>query len=168
MRYLICLMCVFASCTNAIQPLKGVYTSGNFEQTSNKNKEQVWSNLIDFFAKNGLSIKIIDKSSGLIVSERSRLIWSLEKDNGQLYNPAAWVAVEKMKSGGKDITTAWQVLAEWNVRLKDSPTGGTIIGINLVNSQYLTSLVAGEYVSFKPGTLHSTGIFEQKIFDAIK
>jgi hypothetical protein len=37
------------------------------------------------FAQKSLSIKIIDQSGGLIISEKSRLSWSLKKKDGTLY-----------------------------------------------------------------------------------
>ncbi|HEV7622373.1 MAG TPA: hypothetical protein VGO09_11590 [Flavisolibacter sp.] len=56
----LCFAFIFASCAYKVIPLKNNYSNGNFEAATNKNKEQVWDNIIDFFAKNGLSIRIID------------------------------------------------------------------------------------------------------------
>ena len=36
-----------------------------------KSKEQVWANLIEFFASNNISIKTIEKDSGIVYAERT-------------------------------------------------------------------------------------------------
>ncbi|RYD54053.1 MAG: hypothetical protein EOP56_19645 [Sphingobacteriales bacterium] len=163
------LLLFLGACTPTVYKLKGNYGNGNFEQATTKGKEQVWSNLIDFFAKNGLSIKIIDKSSGLITSEPTRLKWSIEDDKGNLYDPNAWVAVAKMKGmNGQVVSTAFRVVAEWNVRVKDGPNGSTLVGVNLVNAQYMTGPAGSPYTLYTPGSIHSTGVFENTIFNAIK
>ena len=68
-------------------PLKNTYTNGNFEAASENTKEKVWDNIIDFFSKNGLSIRIIDRSSGLIVSNETALTWTYETKEGVSASP---------------------------------------------------------------------------------
>ncbi|MEP7373199.1 MAG: hypothetical protein ABI675_07375 [Chitinophagaceae bacterium] len=76
---------LLSSCTSyKTIALKGSYSDGNFEAYSEKNKDQVWDNLIDFFAKNGISIRIIDRSSGLITSGETRAPITRENSKGEL------------------------------------------------------------------------------------
>jgi hypothetical protein len=170
MRDLICLfaICFLTSCAPKVYKLQGTYSNGNFEQVSDKSREQVWSNIIDFFAKNGISIKIIDKSSGLITSDVTAFTWTYEKVKGGLENSNAWVVIEKIVDPESMKTLSpYQITGEWNIRVKDAPGGKTLININLVNPRYST--LAGRIpTSFNPGTLQSTGKFENWIFDTIK
>ncbi|RFS17356.1 hypothetical protein [Emticicia sp. C21] len=58
------------SCTGPKSiPIKGAYLEKPFTVYSEKSVEDVWSKVIDIFATSGITIKIIDKSSGLIVTD---------------------------------------------------------------------------------------------------
>jgi hypothetical protein len=156
------------SCAYKTIPIKGTYTDGNFEAYSEKNQEEVWSNLIDFFARKGLSIKIIDKSSGLLVSDKTPLIWTFENKKGLLNKSNAHVVLaQTIDPGPKKPLIPYGVFAEWNVRLK-TVSGKTLVNINLVNPSYYLSPTNPIYTSFKSNDIKSTGNFERIIFDAIR
>ena len=76
-----------ASCASTkinVIPLKGTYPVTPIQITTEKKFDEVWEKLVDVFAQKGLSIKIIDRSSGLIVSDRSLLTATVENNDGSL------------------------------------------------------------------------------------
>ncbi len=155
-------------CAPKAYPLKGTYTNGNYEQLSDKTKDQVWDNIIDFFAKNGIGIKIIDRSSGLIISGETTLTWSYENSKGELLNKDAWVAIYKIYDPGSRIVyKPYLVTGEWNIRIKEQ-SGKTLININLVNPSYTLSQTSASKSIFQKGYLQSTGNFEKWVYGNIK
>lgn len=150
-------------------PLKGNYFTPPFVITTATPKDLVWDKLIDLFAQNGLSIKIIDRSSGLITSEAARLSWSNETKNGELVNKDAIVAVPQKIFNGK--TVKYDVITgEWNVRIKAGIKDSTIINVNIVNikeTYYSIDNKSFPIITNLP-TARSTGVFERTIVNAIK
>ncbi len=168
--FIIAFLFLFTSCiaTKKVS-LKGQYLSTPYEVISENSKDVVWDKLIDVFAQKGLAIKVIDKSSGLIVSEESALQWSFEDAKGRLINKKAWVVLPQTidKATYKPFKP-YQVLGGWNVRIKETPEKKAIINVNLVNIKEV-------YSSSSPlsGTVASTGAvstgkFEEIIADLIK
>ena len=84
---------LLSSCapTKIIQ-LQGQYPSTPMIFNSEKSFDKVWDNLVDVFAQKGLSIKIIDRSSGLIISGKAILSATMEDKNGKPKNPEAFIA----------------------------------------------------------------------------
>ena len=157
-------------CSLSVKVLKGSYLDKPFEIISEKSFDEVWSNVIDLFATKGLSVKIIDKTSGLIVSEKTSFIseYSYEDNNGNLENPDAWLAVERIYyAGGYSPIHPKTITGEWNVRIKNGKGGNTIINVNLTNIQaeaYIGT-TNSEVVTFKA---KSTGKFEEIISNLVK
>lgn len=161
---------ILSACTPTISKLIGTYQTGPFQAISNKNLDVVWSNTIDLFAQKGISIKIIDKSSGLILTEKVSFLknYTIEQ-NGKSTNPSAWIVLNQIYWGTGDVKP--QVLTgEWNIRLKPSESGGTIINVNITN------LIATAHFDRTQYTLErtfdfdarSTGVFESMVADNIK
>jgi hypothetical protein len=134
--------------------------------------DKVWDNIIDMFSQQGLSIKIIDRSSGLIVSERGPIPYSFEDKLGKLYKPEAYAVIERWKeNGGASYFIPLTVTGEWNVRIKtiEDKTG---INVNLTSilATYeptfysITRTVTGPVMTQGK----TTGIFEKIITDAVK
>jgi len=159
----------FISCEMKVIPLKGKYTDGNFEAYSDKSKDVVWDNLIDFFAKRGISIKIIDRSSGLIIAGATRMPWSYENSKGIIIHKDAWIVIRKViDPGSRKPIDPISVSGEWNVRIKEM-SGKTLINVNLVNPEYSYSYQSrNTQTTFKPGAFQSTGNFEKMIYDQVK
>jgi len=166
-----------SSCSVVFTAPKGNYPKPPISFRSEKPIEKVWDNLIDVFAQKGLSIKIIDKSSGLIVSERKSLSFTVEDKNGKIQNASAFVVMPRMTNQGFNAPIMpYNVYGEWNVRIK--PDGnGTSININLLNfsADYgdPKSETALYYQKFKwkyHGSLdgQTTGVFENYLAAAIK
>lgn len=157
------------SCGIKVIPIKGTYQNVPFEIETEKSFDQVWDNVVDLFAKKGLSIVVIDRSSGLIVSKPGSLIYTYENSNGQLLNPNAWVVIPKIiDKGSNKVVKNATVQGEWNVRIKEK-NGKTVINVNLVN-------ITASVMSFNTMNPYfevltdakSTGVFEKYISEFIK
>ncbi len=171
MKKILPFLLLLSACSVKMIPIKGNYPSTPIIYTSEKTKDAIWDNLIDFFAQNGLSIKIIDRSSGLIIASSTALVWTYEDKKGVVYNKTAWVVLPKMYDQGQDkVLKPDAVTGEWNVRLKETD-GKTSININLVNIQEIHYAVSGYYghsQETKALAGRTTGKFEQMIYDRIK
>lgn len=153
--------------------LVGSYPQAPFIFSSDKPREKVWDNVVDLFAQKGISIKIIDKGSGLIISEPTALSWSYEDKNGKLVNPSAQVAIYKKinNMSGRTVDPV-KVFGEWNIRIKDND-GKTSINVNIVNIKHEDSYVVNyrlEYRTedYQENAIRSTGNFEKTIADYVK
>lgn len=163
------------SCSYQTIGLKGTYQTTPYETTTNSSFQQVWDKLIDLFAQKGLGIKVIDKSSGLIVAHNAMVPVTYENEKGQLADPNAWIVSPKVwEPGARKWYYVQSAAAEWNVRIKDSGNGTTKINVNLVNivsSMAVTQLnlvfVGGTTTQVNTKAV-STGVFERMIADLIK
>lgn len=152
-------------------PIKGTYLEKPFIVYTDKTIDEVWSKVIDIFATKGITIKIIDKASGLIVTEDYSFLksYTFETVTGKPANPNAMVVCSRIVNGLGDHMIPEKITGSWNVRVK-SENGKTVININITN------LVASRY--FPPSqytvkqTLYldvkSTGKFEEQIAEMIK
>ena len=82
------------SCTPVKYAIQGSYQPATSVVTS-KSFDNVWNNVIDFFAENNLPIEILEKDSGLIVSNNIKVgdnLVTWEDENGKshviTYDPA--------------------------------------------------------------------------------
>lgn len=168
MKTLIIISLLFAGCyTLKTIPLKNQYQDAPFQATSTNKKDIVWDKLIDLFAQTGLSIKIIDRSSGLIISERAALSWTHEDKKGNLRNPNAYIVLPKLIDINQNVVPINNLTGEWNVRIKDDNSGGTTINVNMVNLQKtMYGYKTAPYPVAATGV--STGVFEKIIFEFIK
>lgn len=164
--------CLLIGCNVKTIPIKGSYLKPPYVLTTNSPFEQVWDKLIDLFAQKGLPIRIIDKSSGLITSDRAILTTTVETKDGKLKNPTAFIVIPQVYDPGtrkySPISKYSDVSGEWNVRVKQSD-GQTTINVNIVNVKYQTwdayykvnrDVILTEY--------QSTGVFEKLIAETIK
>lgn len=165
---LLCCLLLLSSCSLKFYPLKGQYPATPIIGYSDKSFDKVWDNIIDLFSQQGLSIKIIDRSSGLIISTQGKLKASYENKKGELYIPKAYVVVEQnnMESEENRKAPLFEVLGEWNIRIKNE-NGRTSININIVNITSERPGYGGRVERFDPHA-HTTGYFEKMIFDIIK
>jgi hypothetical protein len=157
---------ILSSC-GAPPHLQGKYQDTPFQIETSKSIDDIWSNIIDLFATQGLSIRIIDKSSGLITSDKTSflLFYSYEDKYGKLYKPDAFIVLNGIKNFLGEYLNPQIVEGEWNVRVK-RVENKTIINVNLIN-------IFAKYTSpSDPKTSYnleakSTGKFEQKIADIV-
>ena len=171
--FLFALAVSLVACSPKIYPLKGSYPQTPIVRFSDNSFDKVWEKTIDFFAENGIPIRIIDKSSGLIISDKANLTWSFEDKNGKLVNPMAFVAIPSVMDQDKfKPYRPESVTGEWNVRIK-AVEGKASINVNLYN---ITATFGRSYYStfthsiVEPVKLdgRTTGVFEKKISDAVK
>jgi len=165
---------LFAGCyVTKVTQLKGTYPTPPIITSSDKSFDKVWDNTVDYFAQHGIPIKIIDKASGLIVSDKAKLSWSFEDKNGKLLRPDAYVVLKKMTGDYSDKPfKPDEVTGEWNIRIKPVGTG-TSINVNLYNIQ---AVYERAYYSYYKGVTNSwvtvdgytTGNFERSFEDAVK
>ena len=187
-KILVLTLCITSCTATKTIPLQGNYPTTPMIFTSEKSFDKVWDNLVDVFAQKGLSIKIIDRSSGLIVSGKALLSATMEDKNGKPKNPDAFIAVPSYSHDGKrypmtspsssvgpyatqkqiDAINATPVYGEWNVRIKTS-NAGTSINVNILNVTYdVYNLTMKTNVESPLFTFKSTGVFEKQLADIIK
>lgn len=160
------------SCSAPKSTLTGKYQDTPYQIETSKSLDETWSAIIDLFATKGLSIKIIDKSSGLITSNKTSFLFSYTYENkqGQPEDPNAFVVVNKLKGGFGNTLNPQVLTGEWNIRIKEV-NSKTVINVNLVNiiAQY-TAPRTTTYTAEHTYNLvaKSTGVFEKLIADQIK
>jgi hypothetical protein len=153
--------------------LQGNYSDKPYEVVSDKQFDQVWSNTIDLFATKGFSIKLIDKNSGLIISEKTSFIsdYTFEDMNGALENANASIVIEKkLVSGFNQFFKPQKITGECNIRIKENGTGKIVVNVNLTNIE-ATSFILGSQYSPAQNLIFngkSTGKFEELITGLIK
>lgn len=160
---------LLSSCRPTVGTLIGKYQDTPYEIKTDKSLDVVWSNIIDFFAQKGISIKIIDKSSGLIICEKTSFLHNYTFEiNGTIRDYNAWIVLNHVDYAGAEVRPD-HVTGEWNVRIKPAPTGGTLINVNLTNIDASMFIPRSQY---SPGmqmtfTGKSTGKFEPFIAQEI-
>lgn len=128
--------------------------------------DDVWNSVVDFFAGNNLNIKIIDKSSGLIISERS--YFPSEYVTSNIPKETSYMAVQFNKIFKAD-GTGMRCSAEWNVRVTKIDDNKTLVVINIGNPIVELNMFKGSYTVWERSELQSasTGNFEKFIFSNI-
>lgn len=132
-----------------------------YKATTAKPFDEVWANIIDIFSARGYSIKTIDKTSGLIVTDDYSLSksYTYEK-NGVPIDPQAYVVVSKYSNVNfsfKNIEPD-NVLGNFNVRVRKNGDNVDVF-INLVN---LRAVSIGRYGTHQY-EVKTTGIFEKQL-----
>ncbi|PZR27320.1 MAG: hypothetical protein DI535_10865 [Citrobacter freundii] len=161
------------ACTpTKVTPITGNYPKPPFIFESSSSFNTVWDKLIDLFAQKGLPIKLIDRTSGLLVSDRSVLPATYELNTGGLKEPGAFIVMPKVyvPTTRKTFIIAMgsQVTGEWNVRIREVD-GKTLINVNIVNVRYEPYDTENKRTREVISTGHqSTGIFEKMVADAIR
>jgi hypothetical protein len=169
---------LLASCyTVKTIPIKGTYLRPPYTDTATIAKEQAWDKIIDFFAQNGLSIKIIDKSSGLIISDHTAVPATYESKLGIPEKKDAWIVLPKrIDPNSRKPFPIKSITGEWNIRIKELPDKRTFVNVNLVNLTKTENSIISTG-GFKTTTIpqqvavldfKSTGLFEKTICEMIK
>lgn len=104
------------------------YPKKPFMAYTDKSVDEVWSKVIDIFATKGITIKIIDKASGLIVTEDYSFLksYTFETVSGKPVNPNAMVVCSRILNGLGEPMIPEKITGSWNVRVKPE-NGKTII-----------------------------------------
>ena len=161
------------SCSPSIThvPLKNDYDKIKKVYYSEKSKDDVWDMLVKLFARKGYGIKIIDKSSGLIVAENADFAdqRTFEDEKGKMYHPERYLVCSYYEDGLSQITPA-KIRGSWNV-LVSVIDSKTFIEINLTNIEAYDYGFGNPQIlrpSMYRFTIKSTGVFEKEIADYIK
>lgn len=170
--FLCALSCmILSSCmTSKIPNIVETYNADTSIETD-KSYDEVWGNVIDFFATNGIPISTLEKASGLIVSKEVSLenITTTEK-NGVISNPNAYIVVPYVKNSIYMKVTSLKVISDFNVRVKEQ-NGKVVISVNLPNIKALLNVMEGAYIrtpQTKTIEAKSTGVFEKKLLNLFK
>lgn len=165
---------MFISCgVTSYYSLRQNYTPQTSIETASS-YDEVWNNVVDFFAQNNLSISVLEKDSGLIAASNVEIMGPVlvtqENRNGQLVNPSAWFVIPYNKAFANG-----RVKCSINVRVKKTQYGMTHISVNLGNIigyrciKYLTMMFteATEWQQM-PVQCVSTGNFEADLLNLFK
>lgn len=162
---------LFIGCNSKTAPLKGVYQDKTYEFITSDSKEKVWNKLLDFFTTEGLIIKTIDKTSGLIVTDITSFLHSYTREakDGSLIDKNAKVVCSKARGpvafaakSKPDVITG-----QWIVRVKEEADKITV-GVKLVNVDGRIVLQDSTANRIVPEanyylTVKSTGVFEKSV-----
>lgn len=170
-NYIVLLSFAFCSCAGKkAVSLKGSYPETPIQTQTEKKFSEVWDNLIDVFAQKGLPIKLIDRTSGLIVAESTLIPVTSEDKNGRLKDSSAYLVIPMAYDWGsnkyKALPVGSTVIGEWNIRVKEIG-GKTNVNINIVN---VKNRIFDKYKreSFVLMTdFKSTGVFEKTLSQLI-
>ncbi len=151
------------SCDNSRVPLKGKYENPNtfyFE----KSETEVWTGLMAVLCDKGMSVKSMDKFSGVIFGDRYDFtaLSSAEDSKGQLVNKNAFLVSQYVVYTGITYVLPNLITADWNVRIFQHE-GKTALKVNVKNISAKYQLSQTSFYDAK-----STGNFEKMIADSIK
>ncbi|MBR3682699.1 MAG: hypothetical protein IKM41_07100 [Tidjanibacter sp.] len=145
-----------SSCAPKLKILRGNYPQ-EFSTTTNKDFDYVWNNVIDFFARTGIPITTMDKSSGYIVANKINVPLTMERD-GKPVDSSAYVVIPEFKR----YPTNTNGTATFNVRIRDFGNYVTItVNMYDIVSNYVFS--NGFILESAPCKGTSTGVFESKL-----
>ena len=166
---LIIVSILFIGCSMKTIPLKGKYPEQSTEYITNKSFDEVWDNVVDLFAKTGIPIKTIDKSSGIIVANKTNFQATFENENGALIDTnAAFVAVKLIVPANNRLIEPVYVSSDFNVRVKKLADNKVSIGINVFINKAEYYWMAAPTPTIFNGRVASTGKLERTIYGLVK
>jgi hypothetical protein len=114
--------------------IKGKYQEGPVRMKIDLPASAVWEKVISVIANNGLNVKIIDKSSGLIVSDPLSFIssYSGEGSTGAINNKNAYVVTTSIKTT-EETNFLESLTASWNLRVTETDSGKATVSVLLYN-----------------------------------
>ncbi|HEY1055417.1 MAG TPA: hypothetical protein VGE24_09785 [Emticicia sp.] len=155
------LVFLMSACRIVYTPLKGNYPS-DYTVVIDEPADQVMTNIIEYCLKNNISLKAIDRKSGLIMSEPYRIdSFTFESQNGMPEDSSARVIIgrEKLKDYSYEPEVVYTDII-FRVKEEDSKTSMTIMLAN--TAAYLSA--GGSCLR----EVKSTGYLEKKIIEGMK
>lgn len=133
---------ILEACTNRGVPLQNKYQDTPVKARFSTSFENVWESIIDFIASTGQDVQMIDKESGLILSDiqiaHGRDMTN-EDNKGQLINPEALIAVSRYTNDfPKRELPFYTASAKWTIRVKSLDSNQTVVHV-LVHVREITS-----------------------------
>ncbi len=144
-------------CNPELILLKGSYVAAPTEINSSKPADSVWSNLKVLFDSHGLSIKKVDKETGLVKTRKGKFssVYSFENDEGHLVEPQAWVVIHKTIVN-KKLWYPHDIWSLWSIRVTEAGKGTTVTISPTVTCKYYPN----PFTSMETQG-QSTGTFEE-------
>lgn len=140
--------------------IKGKYQEGPIRMEVAKSYDETWNKVIDFISDIGLNVKMVDKSSGLVISDPTSFFGqtSIEDKDGKMINPKAYIVTSRtndpnVKNPIKNTT------ASYNLRVKEITPGKSVVSVLLYN----INVQGYSDVFIHEG--RSTGNFERWVLD---
>ena len=142
--------------------LKGNYQNPNtfyFEKT----QDEVWTGLMAVLCDKGMSVKSMDKSSGVIFGDKYDFTnqSSAENEKGNLVTKDAFIVSQYVVFTGTNYILPNQITADWNIRIFQHE-GKTAMKVNVKN--IMSKYTLSQTVVYEAKT---TGNFEKLIADSI-
>ena len=158
---LICFAILFTSCVSHL-PITGKYETKFIETEIEGGFEETWSSIVEILAKSGTNFRIIDKSSGLITTEKTSFTSqsTYEVKFGKPNNPNAFILTSRTSDNNLPITYK-DVFVNYNVLVKPISTAKSMMMVNLYN----ISIIGGEQFPYKAVSL---GNFEKRLAEMVK
>lgn len=164
---------IISSClmTSPIQMnnLQGKYQETPFSVTSEKNKDIIWEKVVDVFAIKGIPISLIDKSSGLIVSNKFKLLATYELMNGLPKDTSAALIFNNVYDSrfpDDALLPFGGIYGDFNVRIKEIE-GKTHINVNIQNIYYEKTFTRHAGLTDIMYEVKSTGVFEKSFVNEL-
>jgi len=157
------------SCIPKVIPLKGKYQEGPVVSKIDRPLSKVWESIIDLIAETGMSIKMIDKSSGLILSEDADFYGTMshEDNKGNLLDSKAYIASERMDSEfpQRDLIF-YNSDVKWTARAKEIKEGVTTVSL-VLHINRVTNILEKQTGRPSYRKAKSTGNFEKWFLDEV-
>ncbi|MGN6492750.1 MAG: hypothetical protein ACTHLE_12185 [Agriterribacter sp.] len=174
MKKLFILLLLFSSCAPRLIPLKNTYNAQPFELAIHADFETVWDKMVETVAKKGSTIKMIDKSNGLIVVQNNYAPITSEDKEARLADSSAWAVTSKLyRPGSRKYFYAAEGILEWNIHVKRTADNATVINISLVDAATVTSIHSPGYTTKQPvkpfkAKAVTTGVLEKGVAAGVK
>ncbi len=156
-------ICIVCLCVVMISCLPSNVLVGNYQESfttkTDKSYDEVWNNVIDFFALSGIPINTFEKASGLIVANKVKVSLT-EEINGMPSDENAYVVIPDISSSYKAEATA-----TFNVRVRDN---GDYIQVYVNMHDINACWIDPFYNNVHPIIGKSTGVFEQELLELFK
>ena len=150
---------VLCSCTSVMKSLQGDYLNSHFTTTTTS-YDEVWDNVIDYFASTGITITTMEKASGLIVASKIAVPQTKEQ-NGKPLDPNAFVVIPDVRKYPNLAT------ATFNVRVRDNGDSVSItVNMHDIKASYTKN--NGFLIYTEPIEGKSTGVFENGLLNMFK
>lgn len=150
----------FSCVTLGVIGIKGKYQEGPVRMIVEDSYENTWDMVIDFISDIGLNVKMVDKNSGLVISDPTSFtgLSSVEDRNGVILNKDAYIVTSRTNDPNVK-NPIKSVDASYNLRVKAIDDKKSSVSILLYNIR-----VQGNNDLF-PHKGKSTGNFEKWVLD---
>lgn len=155
-----------ASCRSLV-PLQGKYQEAPVKESYNSKFDSVWDSVIDFISDTGQEVQLIDKGSGIIISDAhiaNSGDMSHEDKRGRLINSNALVVIERYNDEFPRGEALGKVAsAKWTIRVKRESDAVTSVAalLHIKSVTYFNPKLADKFAG------KSTGNYERAMMSQI-